>query len=558
LNPRERGDNRGIAVARDGAVTSGASTAALEAAGVRVSWRGFAYVPGHAAGAPSIERFAARAARDRATEAAAELRGVYLAVVEDRTRRVTHAFVDPSGLFDAFWSAGGVGDDFLALARAAGCSAGDLDPEAVAELLLHGHVHFGRTPFASIRRIGAGEVLAVPWDGSGPRLAVKSLPRLDEPPPLGLLAQLERLVPALEGRRVSLDLTGGVDSRLLAVALARLGVPFEAATAGAAGSVDVTIARRVATALGRPHHVTTHRPEALGDEIEELLIGSGCVVDPLLAHRDMQLQRERAARGIEVAVSAVGGELLKDFWWLQDFPRYRSPRADLDRLWRTRVARGQAGRAPLAGEYATAADHLAAGFVRRAERWRRAINTETYDAIYFHVRMPTTAGRSLTDRNRVLAACAPLLDLDVARLGFALPRRARFFNGFHRRTLTALAPEIARLPTTEGGVSASAAAAMLPLDGLRWARDKAGRMARKAGLRRARPPVDSPLPALYRQARALPMLGDAVDRLREAGVLAGGCSAAQLTDAQLGGTLALARLLEELGDGRAGSLPEPR
>jgi Asparagine synthase len=529
--------------ATDRQVAASTAVASWEGEGLKVRWRGFAFTPGERAGAPSIARFAARAAREGAEHAAGDLRGLYFATVEDEARRATYAFVDPSAYFHAFHSAEGAGDDFLSLAR----GAGELDPEAAAELVTQGQVAFGRTPLASVRRIAGGEVVAVPWAGGEATVIAKRLPPLDERPAEPLLAQLEAMVPALEGRRISLDLTGGLDTRLVAVALARFGVPFETATVGRSESTEARIAARVAAALGREHHVVGHRPETLADELDELLLSAGCLVSPLVSHRELQLQRDRARRGVDLVVHGLGGEGLKDFFWQQDFPRYWGGGADLERLWRMRIERPQAHPAPLAGAYAAAAAALPAAYVQRLERYRMPLRTQTYDRIFFEMRSQDVNGRGLTLRSQIVPTFAPLIDRDVQRLGYCLPRRARVFNGFHRRLLTQMAPEIARIPTTDGGMSASSRPAALPADAARWVGSKAWRLAKKKAPARLRPlPAESPLPPLNRLLRTLPVLDASVERLVAAGVFRPGTTATDLADGHLGGTVALARLLEEI------------
>ena len=530
-----------------GAVEADPRSVSIEASGLRVHWTGFAFMRGHASGDASLERFAARAATDGVGAAAAELRGLYLALVEDPRRRETCAFVDPSGFFHAFRSPAGAGDDLLALARAGRCTTADLDPESAAELVTQGQVAFGRTTLRPIRRIGAAEIVRLPWSAEAPAIMEKTLPALWTPPGRGLSAQLEQLAPALAGRRISLDLTGGLDSRLLAVALSALGVEFETATVGAAGSEDVRLAARVAAAMGCAHHATLHDPGALPAELDSLLTGSGCQVDPLTSQRELQLQRARAARGVDLVLHGAGGEGLKDFFWQQDFPRYRAARADLRRLWRMRIERPGARSAPLAGAYGEAAARLTASTVERLEAYRVPGNTTTYDRIYFEVRSRDVAGRALTLRSRIVPTYAPFADLDVQRLAYSLPRRTRAFAGLHRRRLTALAPDIARLPTTDAGMTGSSAGAAIPGDAVRWAGARTLRLAGKLGpaaLRRPSP--ESPLPPLVRVLRTMPELDAAVQRLRAEGILRPDATADGLADGHAGGVVALARLLEEL------------
>src|SRR5207245_6966712 len=111
--------------------------------------------------------------------------------------------------------------------------------------------------------------------------------------------------------RVSVDLTGGIDSRLLAVVLNYFGLRFEVAASGVPGNSDVQIARAVAEALGKDFHLTTH--DAAGSDWNELFVISDGLFDLGKTGRPIQLQKDRVKRGITLALSGAGGELYKDF-----------------------------------------------------------------------------------------------------------------------------------------------------------------------------------------------------------------------------------------------------
>ncbi len=124
-------------------------------------------------------------------------------------------------------------------------------------------------------------------------------------------------------------LTGGIDSRLLAVLLSYFGVPFEVAASGVRGTTDLVIAEKVAKVLDRHFHITYHHIDDFESTVPEIFgLGDG-LFDVVRYHRAFQLQRDRISRGVSLVMSGTGGELFKDFWWLQDFPSTAGNRKSL-------------------------------------------------------------------------------------------------------------------------------------------------------------------------------------------------------------------------------------
>jgi len=64
--------------------------------------------------------------------------------------------------------------------------------------------------------------------------------------------------------------------------------------------------------------------------------------------------------------------------------------------------------------------------------------------------MQTTAGTFLTLSNKFFKTYAPLLELDLVRYGFNLPREKRFYNNFHRDFITRNCKDISTLKTNAG------------------------------------------------------------------------------------------------------------
>jgi asparagine synthetase B (glutamine-hydrolysing) len=509
-----------------------------------VYWRGFVYVDGVAPGSSSIAKFADALSAGVAL-AACLLKGVYFVTVLDRLSGARYAFVDASGLFHAFCSEHYVGTSFIEIAALEGFGPKDFDREALVEFFHFGGVYDGKTAFAGVRKIAPAEIVAL--DVSGRRSMAKALPGIAEPPQQSFGELMSSYAASIAGERVSVDLTGGIDSRLLAVALDHFGLRFELAASGVRGNTDLDVAEQVAAVLGRELHITYHDPQQSDwQELFDICDGS---FDLAKADRPLQLQRDRVRRGVTLAISGAGGELFKDFWWLQDFPLYARREARLERLYSMRISPAEPAHELLAQPYRSISREYRARRLASLAQYAVAGNTQTYDRIYYRFKMREFAGRFLTNSTQLLRVHAPYLEFDSVRIGYALPRSMRFFNRFHRQQITKMNPLVARIATTEGGMSVSNELRYVSADLKKYVADRYSRLDRKLRQKSGKPApqesADHPgLPALMREEL---FRRRSVERMKDVGFLHGSVGVNDLRAGHLGTVLALDLLCDRLG-----------
>ena len=174
---------------------------------------------------------------------------------------------------------------------------------------------------------------------------------------------------------------------------------------------------------------------------------------------------------------------------------------------------------------------LRAGIIKRLEPYRKATNTQTYDAVAYSYSQATEEGRAISSSSNLLPRYCPLVELDIARFAYGLPRRRRFFNNYYRQVMTSLNPPVAAIATSTGGMTCSSRPAHVVLDAGRFAASNvrwAARVFSRRALHRpyGLPPVNHP--DLMKQARALPQTARAVAALQSAGILADDVQAGQL------------------------------
>jgi hypothetical protein len=511
----------------------------------QIYWKGLLYWEGFPAGAESVFKFAEEIDHGIA-EAAARLKGVFFIIIRDRYFDQYYALVDNSGLYHAFYSNRFAGTSFLEIAELEGLRPPDFDPEAVIEFLHFGCIYSGKTFFPSIRKIDAEAIISFQPNGRI-ELLRKKLPDISSPADRSFEKLLREFAESVSGEAIGLDLTGGVDSRLLAVVLSYFGTPFELAGSGVAGNRDLLIAENVAQILGREFHPTYHDPEKTGwGEVFDLCDG---LFDLAKADRPLQLQRDRVSRGVTLAVSGAGGELFKDFWWLQDFPLYSRPKPNLERLYAMRLAPADPEHSLLSDEYQMISRRYRERLLNAFSSYTVAGNTQTYDRIYYAFKMREFAGRFLTNSARLLQVHAPYLDREAARIGYGMRRGERFFNNYHRRVITSLSPLAARVHTTEGDMSVCSDRTVVLSDLWKYVRDRGTRIAQKAGQRmfgKAYWQESADHPSLSRVLRETIATRRSIERLQEHGILHDSVKISQLKSGYLGTVLGLDMLLDGL------------
>jgi len=515
-----------------------------------VFWHGLAFIDGLNAGMESIREFARRA-NSGVAQAAAALKGVYFLVIRDKMSGTCSAFVDNSGLYHSYCAAERMSNSFLGLAAVEELGPHDADPEALVEFFHFGCIYSEKTLLHGIRKIGPDEVLHLPPRGPL-RRERKRTPDIAAPQEEPFESMLEKLARAIVAEEISLDLTGGIDSRLLAVVLDYFGLTFEVAASGVQGDKELILAASVAEVLGRSLQVTLHDS---GSEDWDWLLGvCDGLFDPAKASRPMQLHRDRAARGVTLALSGAGGELFKDFWWLQDFPLYSRRLPNLGRLYALRLANNELHHEYFAGRYRSLSLTYRERLLRTLVPYVSGGNTQTYDRIYYSFKMRALAGRFLTNGLACLKMYAPYLEHDAVRAGYNMSRGQRFFNRYHRQTITKYSPAAARLPTTEGGMSASSDGRAIPRDLSRYVADRWRRLRWKidkeySSRSSAQGPDDPKMPQhLRRQLEGR----RSVERLKDEGFLNPALRLEEIQPGYFGPLLALDWLWEQLEANQAG------
>ena len=354
-------------------------------------------------------------------------------------------------------------------------------PAAVPELLAFGHpANLGHV-VAGITAVGAGSECRVDGRGlteaeSPGRWELVAEERAYAEVVVTMEAALERS--AATGS-LALGLSGGRDSRVVAVALRALGLEASAYTLGAAASAECREASSVARVVGLPHSVI--EPSLLPDEdvavtaLRDARWTEGCAPARLVAGQ--------SRLGADVNLTGAGGELGRAFHYAYTARNFRRPSlADLASVWRPQARLDSSIAAPARDAVAAAASEaLERAAATGVTGWR------TLDVVYAQQRMRRWGRTGIAPTSGV--AYAPVfLDPQVAAALVSLPLVERLTDGFHRRYLSERMPEL--VPPKPRRQRAAVPS---------WVRRA---VAQRRGTRRPAEPGASPLPRTHPQTHA--------------------------------------------------------
>lgn len=396
--------------------------------------------------------------------ALAELDGQFALVRLDGDGERATVATDPLGMKPVFVAVSGgrtyVSTSALALARHLRSVPSRLGVEA----FLRSGLQFGAlTQWEGIERLRPAEYREL--SAAGERRGAYWEPTLEDGVERLSLSEsaelcIERAGGAISSRyggtRPWLDLTGGFDSRLLALLSRRAGLEFMTNTVGEEGDEDVRLARRVAATAGWPWRRLdlppdwTERLPALAEEA--LAWGDGhldalSLAAVLLGHREKG-EVERAL------LNGGGGEEFRDHPWGHElFGAGRSTSVDYGRLIAWRILLPIDLSAMTADPTAAVASVFREELERRAEPFSSQSNIFQNDLLYAY-KMTGHSGAYQAAGARWVEVEMPYYLRPVLLNVISVAPRHRRFHRLMREMISQLDPEIAAIQTETGGPAA--------------------------------------------------------------------------------------------------------
>jgi hypothetical protein len=335
-------------------------------------------------------------------------------------------------------------------------------PRTAMALFLSARVRAPDSAFEGVRRLGYGEILSV--DDGVSRLDHTWSPFRSPVEYRDIrdcasqgAAVLAAVCSSVEsGARPVNDLTGGLDSRLVASCSPHGDDRLQVTVSGATDDPDVVLAQGICSSLGWD---CRHLPIPNWDPAErwEYFTRAVLLNDGELGGHEGDaplLGKTELARSFDLSVTGGMGEILRDFFWRQQLTGLGRPELDVERVFRYRFSSRFTD--PPAGLFeddatdAYIADEIAAATRVANQGGSDRPNTAKLDAIYVW-KMSGHVGRYLGSSNSALTNVAPIGTRPMLEFALSVPYRYRLRGKLVRHMIADRSADIASLPTDTGG-----------------------------------------------------------------------------------------------------------
>lgn len=361
-------------------------------------------------------------------------------------------FTDNSNMHCFYISEDAIGTNFLEVIRVT--KKVEMDSDALVEFLSLGNIYFGKTFISSIKLSEHNKVYV--FDKKKLNIIDKEINGIDEKSEIKNMNEyFENMAYSLSNLNLTLSLTGGYDSRLVFACLRKY-IPIDVFISGDnENEKDIVISKKIASITENNfEHIKSKKPEVTIKYLNELFAYAQGIV-PFVNDGFFRISnfiRNRAKR-YDCYLSGDGGVMHKDWWWLQDLPFYKRKTIDIEKFYYQRIKFADM-HIPWGDLIRESANYLDERMINKLKDFKKTLNTQTYDALYFHVNGKKTSVNYNIHSDQI-KSYAPLWELELVRYSYNLPRLKRFYYLSMRTIITKASKTIARIPTVYGTTASS-------------------------------------------------------------------------------------------------------
>jgi len=517
--------------------------------GSSLAWEGVLFIPHFAEGETSAAEFLRLVVEIGLEKATRVLKGLFFAVYEN-PRGERFAFVDNCGYFYAYRSENLVSADFVDFLDSGKFGISDIDLAGITDLLREGLLFFDRTPIEGVTRIAADSIISEKPVSSGFSTISKGLidiftPDDDVRPPDEIIAES---LESFRGRKIAIDLSGGLDTRLtLAFCLARE-IPFTAFSHGVPGHPDIEIPKRLAEVGGFEYRPVFVEPNDLPDDLDGMLSKMDYLHNTISFYDNYKMNLDLLRDGFDLRVQSGSAVMLRDFWMFSDWPFCKRWKPNFARLYSIRMKSksypGMFKNTHIENLDRTFDDDIVRALERRYSRSPARLANE---ACAFHYRHRAGGGRVMTFGNRQIPTFPLFCDYELihsaANMRYSDKRMHRFF----REHVSSASPALARIKTDRGQSFRDGKAAIMA-DKIALLFDLGGRLYRKIRYRVTGKPMSQPLTHadMSKAIRALFQFPPDLKILQKAGFINPSLSPDEIPTGKIGNIIAAAEIVKKL------------
>ena len=402
---------------------------------------------------------------ENGAEALQRYDGHFALVVYNGREESLSVISDPMGLFSIFYGSRGdqtfISTSALAVARQI-CSKPDI--LTIECFLRAGRVHGEKTLWRDVRRIPPATVLKITHDKVeefeywAPAIdeTVASL-SFDEAleHAVDMLPRLFKRVLQREGE-IWADLTGGFDSRLTTLLMAKIGIPFIAYCIGPADHPDVKISKLISQEMGWKYQHTSlpaNWEQEQCNWVETALHKGDAHLNAFQLAGVLWGHQQRASISKAHVIGIGADEWRESPSWKTDVASIGKPTVNYDHFLDSTFLSPIPLSVLSKDRTKEAREELKQHFSRLTSGHAGLPNTVQAYHIFIRHRYPTHGGAYLSAAAGIVRSLAPFCFKEPVNFGFSLKYRWRF--NYHHRFVRALLekenPRLANIMTDKGG-----------------------------------------------------------------------------------------------------------
>lgn len=405
-------------------------------------WKGFIFIPGLKDGKESLEYFINN--YPNYEENIDKLYGSYILIIKDSRLDQTISFSDNSGFMKVYYSKETASDSFLTLSKYINASLENLDIQGIAEFIRMGYC-FDKTFVSGLSILN--KRFYIKWINNSMSILTKKLSVISEKG-TDFYSYFEKLSKTLEGKAVLCDLTGGTDSRMLVSLMEHFNLEYVVGLSGRKDFIDYIKCEEISDILKKKPITFEYHEKFETDMREKLFIDSDGQYPMLEIYRNYCYDKNLKNKEFDIRLTGGNGELFKSEAWPK--PYWLFSKKMIRPLWGKNSKRFKVLSIGLTNVMQAEIEKVNEKIADIKLQLELNNATETLDNFLYEIVMFYKASNFNIIANNVgLKQYSPLLEYDIARVGFNLKRSRRTAVRFHKKIITETCPKIAKVKTAK-------------------------------------------------------------------------------------------------------------
>ena len=373
-----------------------------------------------------------------------ELFGSYIIIFKDKSRDEILIFTDNSNMRSFFYNDEYISDDIFQIIEKN--KTNFFNHNAVLEYLKYGNIFEHATLVENIKATKSTLFY---------RIAKNTINEINKK--IGDISEksiytdiyqyFDDLTLALSNKKITLDLTGGYDSRMIFCALKNRFKDMHIFISGPDSAKDVIVAKKVAEKNDIKIDCLNNNYKEISEKdlLNAFEFSYGQLVFDF-CFRLIDFSFYRKNKGYDLRITGDGGVLHKDWWWLQDFPLYKKSGTNLKKFYYQRVNYSKINSNVFNDAFLKKVIDYDDIFTSNLAKYIRKTNTQTYDFLYYYL-FGSKLSRNYNVYSKLIISYAPLWENEIVKLSYSLPRVERFYYNYIRRVTSHYDKNTSRLKT---------------------------------------------------------------------------------------------------------------